>query len=118
MNQEHPPELKGFNRRTGIQVLLVFMIPAIAGGLAFYRQEAFSANDDTQRHLMMVVWIGIPAFMLMILYKGLMARPTCPDCGAEMKEKETFYIDDASWRIVCCTKCNMCCRIHGLTSGT
>lgn len=118
MNQEHPPELKSFNRRTGIQALLVFTIPATAGSLAFYRQEAFSADDDIQRYLMMVVWLGIPAFMLMILYRTLMARPVCPDCGAKMKEEETIDIDGASWRIVHCAKCKTCYRVHGLTAGT
>jgi len=117
MSDQYPPELKEFNKKNMIHAFLVFIVPASAGCIAFYRQESALASDDIQRYLMITVWVGIPLFILTVLYKSLLARPSCPDCRSKTVQQETIDIDGASWRIVCCNECLKRYRIHGLSSG-
>jgi hypothetical protein len=126
MATEYPPELKGFHTRNMLHVLLVFMIPATAGGWAFYRQEAFSANDDLQSTLSWIFMIGVGAFMVTILIKALIALPKCPKCCRKMKQLETIDITEKTvlslkttsrWRIVECSHCDLRYRIPGLSHG-
>ena len=126
MNVEHPPELKGFHKKSFFFALLVFSIPAVAGGVALYRQEAFSANDTLQSVLHWVFMGGIGLFMLTVFYFALFALPKCPECRRRMRQLETvdiaektvFNLENTSrWRIVECPHCHLRFRIHGLTRG-
>ena len=124
MAAEHPPELKGFHTRNMFHALLVFLIPAVAGGWAFYRQEAFDAKDDLQTALHWAFMVGVGLFMITILFKALVALPRCPKCHQKMKQLETVTIAEKTilnlksssrWRIVCCPDCDLQYRIPELS---
>jgi hypothetical protein len=123
MNADHPPELKGFHTRNMLHALLVFLIPLSAWSLAYYRQEAFSADDQLQSALNAVFFVGVGLFMITILIKALVTLPKCPRCNCKMKEVETIRIVEktifnfkcgSSWRVVECSHCNSRFRIPGL----
>lgn len=122
--QDNPPELKGFHTRNMKHALLVMMIPIAAWLWAFYRQEAFAAEDELQSALSWVFMSGVGAFMITILIKALITIPKCPECLRKMQQLETIVITEKTvlnfksssrWRIVECPHCNLRFRIHGLS---
>lgn len=123
--EDYPPELKGFHTKNMFHALVVFMIPVIAGGWAFYRQEQFDAKDSLQTTLFWICMIGVGFFMVTLLYKALVSLPKCPKCDAKMQQEETVTICEknvfnlqsgSNWRIVHCSNCNCRYRIPGLSS--
>ncbi len=126
MNSSHPPELKGFHTKNMIHALAVFMIPALAGGWAFYRQESFSAQDELQSALHWTFMGGVALFMLTILFKALVTVPRCSKCNCKMRQLETITIteralfnirSETKWRVVECPLCHDRYRIPGLSQG-
>ena len=124
MNSSYPPELKGFHLRNMMHAMIVFMIPAIAGGWSFYRQEVYSAEDTFQNVLLWSFMIGVGLFMLTILFKALVSLPRCSKCGCRMRNVRTVSItetqifgfkDESSWRVVECPSCREEFRIPGLS---
>lgn len=107
-----------------LHALLAFMIPAVAGGLAFYRQEALDAKDELQTTLNWIFMIGTGLFMITILFKALVSVPKCSKCHQKMKQLETVSISEKTilnfqwssrWRIVQCPSCGLRYRIPGLS---
>ena len=126
MIAQHPPELEGFHAKNMLHALFVFLIPAVAGGWAFYRQETFEANDNFQSVLEWVFMIGVGLFMLTILFKALVFLPRCPECRRKMVQLRTISIVDSEvfgmkseskWRVVECPNCHEEYRIPGLSQG-
>ena len=124
MTPEYPPELKGFHAKNMLHALFVFMIPAIAGSWAFYRQEAFAADDNLQSALGWFFMGGVGAFMITILNKALVTLPKCPECSRKMKQEKAIDIPDkavlgmqssSKWRIVHCPHCDTRYRVPGLS---
>lgn len=124
MKAEYPPELKGFHGRNMRHALLVVLIPLGAWGWAYYRQEAFAADDRLQSVLHGVFMAGVGLFMLTILIKALITVPKCPACGCRMREIETISMVETTvfnlkstsrWRIVECPGCGVRYRIPGLS---
>ena len=124
MASEFPPELKGFHRKNMLHALFVFMVPAIAGGWSFYRQEAFAADDVLKSVLTWVFIGGVGAFMLTILFKASASLPQCPQCGRKMRNVRTIKItekqilgfkENSVWRVVECPSCRDEFRIPGLS---
>ncbi len=123
--QDHPPELKGFHTRNMMHAMFVMIVPLAAGLVAFYRQEAFAAEDNIQDALAWIFMIGVGAFMVTILIKALITIPKCPECHRKMRQLETIDISEKSvlnfktssrWRIVECLHCNLRYRIPGLSN--
>ncbi len=126
MNTEYPPELKGFHRRNMFHAFLVILIPLGAWFWAYFRQEAYSADDRLQSTLHWIFMVGVGLFMLTILIKALVSLPKCPECKRTMKEIETISIQETTlfnlkstshWRIVECSCCGSRYRIPGLGQG-
>lgn len=124
--QDHPPELKTFQKRAMMQALLLMIVPLSAWCVAFYRQEAFAAKDGLQDVLGWIFIMGVVSFMIFILVKALVLIPKCPECRRKMRELETIDITkrtvlnfkiSSRWRIVECPHCNLRYRIPGLSNG-
>lgn len=124
MKTEYPPELRGFHGRNMLHALLVVLIPLGAWGWAYYRQEAFAADDRLQSALHWVFMAGVGLFMVTILIKALVTVPKCPECARKMREIETITVVETTvfnlkstsrWRIVECPVCGVRYRIPGLS---
>lgn len=126
-NETHPPELKGFHKKNFLHVSYVALFTFFVGGLGFYRQEKYAANDDIQTALIVLFFVGLLSFMGTVVYKSLVSVPACPQCKCKMKETKTVTIvgepvfgvkSRSEWRIVECRDCEEKCRIPGLSHGS
>ena len=118
MSADPPPEIEGFHKRTMLLALPAFGIAAVAGVWAALREESIQEPDAVQEILKWVFFGGWLIFITTLIFRGLVARPRCPECGSKLSRRKTIWFRRRwPWRVLECESCDLRFRIPGFKFG-